>query len=179
MQCREERALPSGAQVELVHGSQRAVVVEVGGALRSYEANRLQLLDGYEADEMCSGARGQSLIPWPNRLRNGRYVFDGETHQLPLSEPSKRNAIHGLVRWSNWTISARASHRILMEHALHPQPGYPFALRLAIEYCPASNFLRHQLVGSSLPACAPTASWRAGSGRRAASACSSISEGSR
>lgn len=134
MQRREEHVLPSGTQVELVHGSQRAVVVEVGGALRSYVANGLQLLDGYEADEMCSGARGQSLIPWPNRLRDGRYTFAGETHQLPLSEPSKRNAIHGLVRWATWTISEREDRRVLMTHVLHPQPGYPFALRLAIEY---------------------------------------------
>jgi aldose 1-epimerase len=134
MPSREARAFPSGAQVELVHRGQRAVVVEVGGALRTYEANGLPVLEGYEAGEMCSGARGQPLIPWPNRLRDGRYSFDGETHQLPLSEPAKRNAIHGLVRWASWTTCERTAARVLMEHTLHPQPGYPFALRLAIDY---------------------------------------------
>jgi aldose 1-epimerase len=94
----------------------------------------VELLDGYGADEMCSGARGQSLIPWPNRLRDGRYEFAGESHQLPLSEPAKRNAIHGLVRWANWTIAERAEARVTMEYLLHPQAGYPFALHLTIAY---------------------------------------------
>ncbi len=134
MPGRRQRVLPSGEQVELVHGDERAVVVEVGGALRAYEAGGVELLDGYAAGEMCSGARGQSLIPWPNRLRDGRYAFEGEAYQLPLTEPQKRNAIHGLVRWTNWDVAERADDRVTMEHVLHPQAGYPFALRLAIAY---------------------------------------------
>jgi aldose 1-epimerase len=129
-----QRVLPSGEQVTLVHGGQLAIVVEVGGALRHYEVSGLELLDGYGAGEMCSGARGQALIPWPNRLRDGRYEFEGQTYQLPLSEPEKRNAIHGLVRWANWTIRERAANRVVLEHILHPQAGYPFALHLAIAY---------------------------------------------
>ena len=39
------------------------------------------------------------LIPWPNRLQDGSYEFDGRRHQLPLTEPEHSNAIHGLVRW--------------------------------------------------------------------------------
>ena len=72
--------------------------------------------------------------PWPNRLRDGRYEFEGEIHQLPLSEPAKRNAIHGLVRWANWTVHEQAADRVTLEHVLHPQAGYPFALHLAITY---------------------------------------------
>jgi aldose 1-epimerase len=125
---------PSGRQVELIRGDQVAVVVEVGGGLRCYRVGDMELTDGYGVGEMCSGARGQTLIPWPNRLRDGRYEFEGQTHQLPLSEPEKRNAIHGLVRWVNWTLAHRADDRVTMEHLLHPQAGYPFALRLTITY---------------------------------------------
>ncbi len=89
---------PSGEQIEIAAGDQQAVVVEVGGGLRSYSAGGRQLVDGYRADEMSSSARGQVLIPWPNRLQDGRYEFDGRRHQLPLNEPEQRNAIHGLVR---------------------------------------------------------------------------------
>lgn len=125
---------PSGEQHELRHGRQRAVVVEVGGGIRSYSCGDWEVLDGYGATEMCSGARGQPLIPWPNRLRDGRYTFGGCEHQLPLSEPERQNAIHGLVRWANWTCAERSPARVVMRHRLHPQPGYPFALELAIEY---------------------------------------------
>jgi len=125
---------PSGHQTELRHGDQRAVVVETGGALRTYSVAGRELLDGYAEDQMCPSARGQSLIPWPNRLRDGSYEFGGERLQLPLSEPAKHNAIHGLVRWANWTVAERDESRVAMEHVLHPRDGYPFALALGIKY---------------------------------------------
>jgi aldose 1-epimerase len=125
---------PSGAQHELRHGDQRAVVVEVGGALRAYDVAGEAVLDGYSAGEMCSGARGQTLAPWPNRLRDGRYRFDGAEQQLPLSEPERRNAIHGLLRWANWSAAEHDADRVVMAHRLHPQPGYPFALDLELDY---------------------------------------------
>ena len=87
--------------------------------------------------------RGQVLIPWPNRIEDGAYEFDGQRHQLPLNEPEARNAIHGLVRWARVDGRASASaDRVVMEHTLHPQPGYPFSLALSIEYALADDGLR-------------------------------------
>jgi aldose 1-epimerase len=125
---------PSGEQLELAYADQRAVVVEVGGGLRSYSAGDRDLLDGYAADELCTSGRGQVLVPWPNRIEDGRYAFDGRTHQLDLTEPEARNAIHGLVRWNAWTVAERESSRAILEHVLHPRPGYPFILDVRIEY---------------------------------------------
>jgi aldose 1-epimerase len=125
---------PSGEQIEIVASDQRAVVVEVGGGLRAYSAGGRELLDGYEVDELCTSGRGQVLIPWPNRLQDGSYEFDGQRHQLPLTEPASRTAIHGLVREAAWTVAERELHRVVMEHLLEPRPGYPFSLALSIEY---------------------------------------------
>jgi aldose 1-epimerase len=133
---------PTGEQIEIAAGDQQAVVVEVGGGLRSYSAGGRELVDGYGADEMSSSGRGQALIPWPNRLQDGSYEFDGRHHQLPLNEPEHRNAIHGLVRWAAWTASEREPHRVVMEHVLYPQPGYPFSLTLSIEYALSDSGLR-------------------------------------
>jgi aldose 1-epimerase len=94
---------PSGEQITIAARDQQAVVVEVGGGLRSYSVGDRELLDGYRADEMSSSGRGQILIPWPNRLQDGSYEFEGRRHQLPLNEPEHYNAIHGLVRWNAWT----------------------------------------------------------------------------
>ena len=125
---------PSGEQIEISSGDQRAVVVEVGGGLRTYSARGRELLDGYPAGEICPSGRGQVLSPWPNRLEDGSYDFDGQSHRLPLTEQERRNAIHGLVRLAPWTVEEREGHRVVMEHVLHPQPGYPFSLALSIEY---------------------------------------------
>jgi aldose 1-epimerase len=125
---------PSGEQVEISVESQRAVVVEVGGGLRSYSAAGRDVLDGYGVDEPSASGRGQVLVPWPNRLKDGSYEFDGHSHQLPLTEPEHSNAIHGLVRWAAWRIGEREPQHVVMEHVIHPQPGYPFTIGLGIEY---------------------------------------------
>lgn len=125
---------PSGRQVEIHHGRQRAVVVEVGGGLREYEVDGQPVLDGYAINRMADGARGQPLLPWPNRLRDGCYSFGEQTLQLPVDEVERNNAIHGLTRWLNWTIRDYAADRTRLELVIHPRPGYPFTLGLSIDY---------------------------------------------
>ncbi len=125
---------PSGDQYWLEADDQEASVVEVGGGLRTYTVAGVDVLDGYSVDEMAAGGRGQNLIPWPNRIEDGKYSFAGEDLQLALTEPGRHNASHGLVRWANWTATAHEGDRVVMELVLHPQPGYPFTLGLAVEY---------------------------------------------
>ena len=72
---------PSGEQITILAKDQQAVVVAVGGGLRSYSVGGRELLDGYSANEMSSSGRGQVLIPWPNRLQDGSYEFNGRHHR--------------------------------------------------------------------------------------------------
>lgn len=127
-------SVPSGEQFQIVSGEQRAVIVEVGGGLREYSAAGRPVLQSYEVGEICDGAHGAPLIPWPNRLADGRYSFDGEDYELALSEPAKRNAIHGLLRWRPWLALDRGPDRVVMGTRLHPSPGYPFTLDVSIAY---------------------------------------------
>jgi aldose 1-epimerase len=137
-----EARVPSGRQVEIVHGAQRAWVTEVGAGLRSYEIDGREVVDGYGVTEMASGGRGQVLLPWPNRIGDGRYQFQGVDYQLPLSEPAKLNASHGLLRWSNWVLEQPGHDRLHARYLLHPQPGYPFSLRVEIDYQLSETGLR-------------------------------------
>lgn len=129
---------PSGRQHEIRCGTQTAVLTEVGGALRAYSSGKRTLLDGYSEAEMCTGARGQSLIPWPNRIKGGSYLWDGRREQLDLSEPDKGGAIHGLTRWANWTVEAHSPDSISFAYTLHAQQGWEWVLdcRLAYELGP-------------------------------------------
>jgi len=141
---------PSGEQFELAHGDQQAVVTEVGAGLRTYSAGGRDVLDGYGADELASSGRGQLLAPWPNRIEDGVYELDGRRYQLPIDEPARNNAIHGLVRWSAWTLAEGGSDRLVLEHVLHPQPGYPFTLGLRIEYSLLADGLSVRLEATNL-----------------------------
>ena len=135
-------AFPSGEQIEIRAGDRRVVVVEVGAGLRSYTVAGKDVLDGYSVEEMARSGRGQVLIPWPNRIQDGTYEFRGAQHQLPVNEIGARNAIHGLVRWVSWRTAEREDDRVVLEHTLRPQPGYPFSLALRLEYSLSETGLR-------------------------------------
>jgi aldose 1-epimerase len=132
---------PSGDQFEIAFESQRAVIVEVGGGIRTYSVGGNDILDGYGVEERCPSGRGQILIPWPNRIQDGSYEFDGQHQQLPLTEPTLGNAIHGLSRWEAWRAAERDPSRVVMEHTIHAQPGYPFTLALRVDYSLADDGL--------------------------------------
>jgi aldose 1-epimerase len=125
---------PSGEQFEISHGEQRATIVEVGGGIREYGVGDRAVLDSYPLGGICDGAHGAPLIPWPNRLADGRYSFDGVDYQVDLTEPTKRNAIHGFLRWRNWEALEREAERVVMATTIHPLEGYPFALAVRVAY---------------------------------------------
>ena len=126
--------LPSGEQFEIGAGRQRATIVEVGGGLREYAVDGRPVLEAYAADRIRDGAHGAPLIPWPNRLEDGRYSFDGRTYQVPLTEPEKQNAIHGFLLWQPWEATERDAERVVMATHLYPREGYPFMLGIRISY---------------------------------------------
>jgi aldose 1-epimerase len=121
---------PTGAQYPIRSGRHAAVVVEVGGGLRNYEVAGQPVVDGYAEDELPPGGAGQVLAPWPNRVRDGRYTWKGETHQLALSEVPHHNAIHGLVRWLPWQPVSVSDAAVTLACVLAPHPGYPWWLEL-------------------------------------------------
>jgi aldose 1-epimerase len=125
---------PSGQQIHLDHAGQQLTVVEVGGGIRTYAVGGRAVIDGYDETEMCPGGRGQLLAPWPNRLADGRFEWHGQTYRTPLSEPENHNAIHGLVRWSAWTVTLIDEGQVQLYFRLHPQPGWPWPLDLSVAY---------------------------------------------
>ena len=135
---------PSGDQLEIAHGDQRATVVTVGGGLRCYDVAGQPVLDGYAADAMADGARGQTLVPWPNRVKDGAWSWQGESLQLALTEPEQHNAIHGLVRWMPWHVLEHTSASVSVGCASYPQPGYPWAFDVRVSYSLADTGLSVQ-----------------------------------
>lgn len=125
---------PSGEQLEISAGSYRAVVTESGATLRQLSHDGRALIDGFGADEMSSGGRGQLLMPWPNRVRDGKYSFRGRDLQLPLTEPAHHNASHGLVRWVAWTPAELAVDSVSLTYRLMAQTGWPWTFDVRVTY---------------------------------------------
>lgn len=132
---------PSGEQFEIAYAEQRATIVEVGGGVREYVVGERPVLEPYPLQAMCDGGHGAPLIPWPNRIADGRYRFDDVDYQVALTEPGKHNAIHGFLRWRAWRALTHEPSRVVMGMLLHPLTGYPFTLEVQIEYALDENGL--------------------------------------
>jgi aldose 1-epimerase len=135
-------AAQSGTQWSIEADGHSAVVVEVGGTLRGYSVAGVPVLDGFEVDEISPASAGQTLAPWPNRIRDGQYTFEGRDFQLPLTEPARHNAIHGLVNWARWTEVSRTDGSVTLEFQLPAQIGYPWWLTLRSTWTVSADGLR-------------------------------------
>jgi aldose 1-epimerase len=125
---------PSGDQFEIAARGYRAVVTECGATLRLLEHTGRPLLHGFGVDEMSGAARGQLLVPWPNRIRDGRYSFGGRDLQLGLTEPARQNASHGLARWAAWSLEEHGTSSVSLGYRLMAQSGYPWTVDLHVLY---------------------------------------------
>ena len=125
---------PTGEQFEISGGGYRAVVTEGGATLRLLEHDGRAIVSGFAEDAMPPVGRGQLLMPWPNRIRDGCYTFGDKELQLGLTEPARGNASHGLVRWAAWTLEEHSSASVSLTYRLMAQSGYPWTLDLHVLY---------------------------------------------
>jgi aldose 1-epimerase len=125
---------PTGEQYEIISGTRRAVVTEVGATLRSFSVDGHDVVRGFGVEDQISGGRGQNLIPWPNRIRDGRYVFNGATQQLALTEPARHNASHGLARYVPWVLIDKQADAVTNRVRIYPQQGWPGVLEATITH---------------------------------------------
>lgn len=124
----------SGTQTLLRHGSYSAAVASIGASLRSLRFDDRDLILPFGADEVRPAYRGAVLAPWPNRVVDGQYSFDGATHQLSLTEPRRGHALHGLLAWQDWSVSSCTASTAVLSCTLVAQQGYPFSLLMQARY---------------------------------------------
>jgi len=141
---------PSGEQYTLQAHEYAATVTQVGATLRELTAEGSPLLRGFGPDEMMPLYRGAVLAPWPNRISDGRYHFTGQGHQLPLNEPERASALHGLVAFAEWRLMERSDAEVTLGHRLWPQPGYPFRLDLEMSYALTDEGLTWRLTAKNV-----------------------------
>lgn len=124
----------TGTQYTLRRGGAEATVTSLAGALRRYEVDGTALVETYGEDELAPSACGIQLSPWPNRVRDGRWELEGTVQQLDLTEPSRLNASHGLLRNTAFHAVEHGDHRVVLRGEIHPQHGYPFRLTHQVTY---------------------------------------------
>ena len=124
----------SGRQLRLAGHGYEAIIASVGASLRTLTFEGRDLVVPFDADEVRPGYRGATLAPWPNRIVDGRYRFGGVEHQLPLTEPARGQALHGLLAWAEFSDRLVVDDRVVLAAVIEPQSGYPFRIEVEVEY---------------------------------------------
>jgi aldose 1-epimerase len=111
-----------------------ATITQVAAGIRRLSVRGIDIVPPYDAGRQRPFGSGIILVPWPNRIRDGRWRLDGTTQQLDITEPSKNTASHGLLRNSPYSVAARTESTLRLEARVFPQHGYPFLLDTAVTY---------------------------------------------
>ncbi|WP_158700887.1 aldose 1-epimerase [Phytohalomonas tamaricis] len=122
------------------------------------DGNLLRIIDGYRhAQELEVGgaARSALMAPFSNRIAHGRYEFNGQEHQLPVSK-GEGNAIHGIVRDLDWTLANHhcdeRSAAVTLTTAIGADtlPGYPFTVNCCCMFTLDEQGLEWSLVAENV-----------------------------
>jgi aldose 1-epimerase len=82
-------------------------------------------------------AKGAQLAPWPNRIQDARYGFEGREHRLLKNfKPQGGHAIHGLAMFETTRISAKDPGAGWFELSLRSRgwQGYPYPIRMSFRF---------------------------------------------
>lgn len=111
-----------------------AVITQRAAALRVFSAAGQHYFEPYDEDTVSPLGDGLILVPWPNRIAQGRWNLDEQVQQLDITEPKTGNAIHGLLRNTAYTVTDQGDDFVELQATVFPQHGYPFLLDTSVRY---------------------------------------------
>ena len=124
----------SGTHFGLTAGDYHATIASVGASLRTLEYKGRPLVVPFDADEVRPAYRGATLAPWPNRVVDGKYTFAGVEQQLPLTEPNRGHALHGLATWLDFAAVDRSASSVTFTATIEAQAGYPHRVDVVVAF---------------------------------------------
>jgi aldose 1-epimerase len=151
-------------ELTLTRGDLRLVVSPYGASLRGLSraagSTVEQIVTGYSGAKNKVGGQGDVLIPFPGRVTEGRYTFEGREHQMVKNDKETPSAIHGFLRTVIWEQQALSDEAVTFATALDADvhPGYPFSLQAQVTYQLTKTGLRCEFhLQNSGPGDAPVA----------------------
>lgn len=130
----ESAITATGRAITLESGGVRAEIGTVAAVLRALTVGGVAVTEPVPATAPPPQGCGLVLVPWPNRVRDGRWTLDGAVQQLDLTEPARGNAIHGLLRNTEYTVLERSADAVTLGALIPPQHGWPFPLGTTVRY---------------------------------------------
>ncbi len=146
----------SGQQFSIRRRDAAATVGQVAAVLRSFSVGDVFFTETWPDELVAPMGCGMVLAPWPNRVAAGRWNHQGKDQQLDVTEPSRGNATHGLLRNTAYELLDHTDDAVTLGASIYPQHGYPFTLDTSVEYRLTDDGLKvthllHNVGASSAP----------------------------
>ena len=77
---------------------------------------------------------GSIIAPWPNRVRDGMYSFQGAQYELETNEESTGNALHGYSAALDWDCVVSTPDGVTLATTVGGTSGYPWQIQLKATY---------------------------------------------
>jgi len=124
----------TGRQHEIRHGAALARVGEVAAVLREFSVGGVPFTETWDDEDVPPMGCGIVLVPWPNRVADGRWTYQGVEQKLDITDLSNGNAIHGLLRNTAYQPVSVHDDAVTLAASIYPQHGYPFTLDTEVRY---------------------------------------------
>ncbi|WP_019856337.1 aldose 1-epimerase family protein [Actinopolyspora mortivallis] len=149
----------NGRLYEIRSGRHRAVVAGVAATLLSWRVDGTEMLLTHSADDPGEGYQGKTILPWPNRIDRGSYEFGGRELQVPINEPSRQSALHGLMSFVEWEPVRHRRDSVRLRYRSHPRYGYPFHMEFTVDYAVDRHGVRCTLTAENVGREAAPVGW--------------------
>jgi len=108
-----------------------SVAPDLGGAVASLNWCGQPILRPWSASaELRANQCGSyPLIPWSNRIAEGRFSFAGQTHHLKKNFGSSPHAIHGSGWLKAWQVSKESAHSLTLGIEQEAGDAWPWPWR--------------------------------------------------
>ncbi len=88
-----------------------------------------------KVDDPGRGYPSALLFPFPNRIKDGRYTFEGNEYRLDINDQETFSAIHGLIAFKPFEIEKQEKASATLLFTYHGEmEGYPFPYEFRITY---------------------------------------------
>lgn len=123
---------------EIRGGGYRALILGPGAALAALDwdgaGGPRALTETWDITQRPPLSAGSILVPWPNRIRDGKFDFDGFPHQLAVNDPMTGTAIHGFVNRLHWIAEDQAPDSITLSVGIGLHQGWPYRIHTSVTY---------------------------------------------
>lgn len=125
--------------------SQLQIIPSLGGTLANLQLfngkESISILDSYESADDANakaGYKSHFLLPFPNRMKDGKYTFEGEKYQFPVNDTNTNNNLHGFLETLPMEITKKEEKEnratINLKGTFEGLPYYPFPFSFFVTY---------------------------------------------